>query len=504
MQLHEYLAGFGLIAEEGMHLEFKEARQGVPKSIWETISAFANTKGGKVLLGVTDDKSVVDLVDPDQIQSDVASTLLRALTPSIQAIVNVVELEGCRLVEIDVPEAEPYLKPVYITSRGVSNGAYRRIGSSDIRMTDEDLTRIAAERSGVSPDQQVAFGSSIEMLDSDLIRRYRNRLRIVRPDSPLLGFDDLELLRALSLVVDDGATVRPNRACVLLFGNHLEILRVFPGHEFQVLEVEGTGWVPRADARPRTLSMPTTGLIELASRVVEELIGRIPEGVHIASKSLQRSTDPVHLAIREAVVNAFVHQDHLSFQPTQFRRFSDRLEIENPGTSRKPVARFDLPGSDPRNPLLARAFNVVGMAERVGSGILTMKRSFQSAGLTEPKFVNDEDSGQFRVVFYWHNLASEDEIHRVGALDQLAEDHKRALVYALRTGRIKNADYRGLTGKNIVRASQDLRRLVDLGLLAKRGAGSATYYIPMLDSIDIRSESKLFEFSKPFEGSEQD
>lgn len=328
-------------------------------------------------------------------------------------------------------------------------------------------------------------------MDETLIRRYRNRLRAARPDSPLLGFDDLELLRGLNLVQEDGGIERPNRAAILLFGKENAIRRYFPGFTFQILEIDGSEWVPQPDARPRTIEMPVTGLVELASRIADELISRIPEGVRFTDSSLQRTADPVHVAVREGVVNALVHQDHLAFQPTHFRRFSDRLEMENPGISKKPLSHFDRPGSAPRNPLLAHAFNIVGLAELVGSGILTMKSGFRNAGLAEPAFDSDEQSRQFRVVFYWHNLAREEEIEHIGALAELNEDQKRVLMFALRKGRVENKNVRDLTGRNIVRASEVLRRLVGLGFLDKHGGGSATHYTPNLSAHAVRGDLKI-------------
>jgi len=117
--------------------------------------------------------------------------------------------------------------------------------------------------------------------------------------------------------------------------------------------------------------------------------------------------------------------------------------------------------------------------------------------LAEPVFESDESSNQFRVAFYWHNLATEDEIHRVAKLDELNEDQRRALLVALRSGRMDNATYRELTGKNIVRASEALRRLVELGLLERRGSGRSSYYVPTGQASRVRSANGLFDIEEP-------
>jgi ATP-dependent DNA helicase RecG len=477
MTFREYLATANLLDDEGTLLELKEAQGGVPKSDWESVSAFANTEGGRILFGVSKDKKVLGLGNAEQIQADVASTIHQVLTPSIQVRLVLLEIEGKRVVEISVPEAEAYLKPVYITARGVRHGGFKRVGSSDIRLNDEDLTRIAAQRSGISPDQQVPAGASLKDIDPALVQRFRTRLQSARPDSPLLGYTDHELLRSLNLTEDGDDGLQPNRAGILLFGKESAILRFFPGFSFKILEIPGTEWVPRPEDRGRILTMPVTGLVEMASQITAELNRRIPEGIYFTSDPLQRQVDPLHVAIREGVVNSLIHQDHLEFQPTQFRRYSDRLEMENPGASKKSPDRFDQPGSSPRNPILARAFNIVGLAEQVGSGILLMKRTFRNAGLAEPEFESDSVSRQFRVRFFWHHFAGADEITWVGRLKNLNEGQKRALLFALRQGRIANEDVRNITGQSAVHASKSLKVLMRTGFLERHGAGNATYYV---------------------------
>jgi len=107
---------------------------------------------------------------------------------------------------------------------------------------------------------------------------------------------------------------------------------------------------------------------------------------------------------------------------------------------------------------------------------------------------SDDRGNQFRLTLYWHNLATDEELHRVAALDTLNEDEKRAVMFAARTGRIRNADVRDLTGRNTVRASELLRRLVDLGQLRKQGGGSGTFYTPSGSDLDPTSTQSLLHF----------
>lgn len=475
--LDSLLQDLGLASDEGMRVEFKEAARGLPESIWRTVIAFSNTEGGWILLGVRSSKEVVGVDNPDQLQSDFASTVEATVTPTISPSLQAFEVAGYRVLGVRVPKLESYLKPAYLTRSGLHTGSYKRVGSSSVRFTDLDFTRVFAERAGTTPDAHVPGDASMVELDDVLIERFRQRLQVVRPASPLIGYGRDELLLALGVIARADRNLRPNRAGLLLFGKEDSLARYFPGCVIQLLEIEGTEWNPRPGDRGRTVQFPLTGLVELASAVITEVTERIPATVALAVEALQRTEDPVRVAVREAVVNALIHQNFLAFRPTQVRRYSDRLEIENPGHSPKPVANFTQPGSAPRNPIVARAFNLVGLAEQVGSGILTMVNAFKSAGLTSPKFKSDEAADQFSVGFYWHNLAPMRGIEWLETVPNLDGNQKRALLHALRNGRIDNATYRGIAGLDIVQASRSLRVLVKLGVLDKVGGGSATFYV---------------------------
>lgn len=474
--LDALLLDLGLLDDEGTRVEFKEAAGGLPESIWRPVSAFSNTKGGWILLGVRNDKAVIGVEHPDQLQSDFASTLEATVTPTIPASVQAFAVADHIILGVHIPKLEPYLSPAYLTRSGLRGGSYKRVGSSSVRFTDHDFARVFAQRAGTTPDSYVPDSACLDDLDQELIDRFRYRLQAVRPGNPLVGYSRDELLLALGAITPE-ADNRPNRAGLLLFGKGASLERYFPGCSVQLLEIDGTEWNPGPENRGRTAQLPLTGLVELASTVITAVTERIPGVVALTEAALQRTEDPVRVAVREAVVNALIHQNFLGFRPTQIRRYSDRLEIENPGHSPKPVANFSLPGSTPRNPIIARAFNLVGLAEQVGSGILTMVNAFKAAGLSAPDFRSDEVADQFSVAFFWHNLTSKRGIEWLETVPNLNGNQRRALLHALRTGSIANAAYRDIAGLNIVQASRSLSQMVRLGVLEKVGAGSASYYI---------------------------
>lgn len=139
--------------KEGNRLEAKKAQGGLPESIWETYSAFANSLGGLILLGVIEqaDKSFasVELSNPDQLAADFWNTLNRPGTVSENILephdVQVVEAEGHRIVAIRVPRAGVERKPVYIGG-DLWSGTYRRSGEGDYRCTAEEIQAMLARR----------------------------------------------------------------------------------------------------------------------------------------------------------------------------------------------------------------------------------------------------------------------------------------------------------------------------------------------------------------------
>ncbi len=135
--------------KEGNRLEAKKAQGGLPESIWETYSAFANAQGGLILLGVieNEDKSFssVELPDPDQLAADFWNMLTRPGMVSENILepedVQVVEAEGHRIVVIRVPKASRTQQPIYV-GNDLRSGTYHRSGEGDYRCTVDEIQRM--------------------------------------------------------------------------------------------------------------------------------------------------------------------------------------------------------------------------------------------------------------------------------------------------------------------------------------------------------------------------
>jgi predicted HTH transcriptional regulator len=131
---------------ENNRIEAKQALGGLPESIWETYSAFANTLGGIILLGVEEleDKSLhaLDLLDPQWLIEDFLAILNDPTRVSANILtgqhIQIHEVDGKRIIAITVPPADDTRKPVYIDG-DLHRGSYRRSGEVDYRCTAEEI-----------------------------------------------------------------------------------------------------------------------------------------------------------------------------------------------------------------------------------------------------------------------------------------------------------------------------------------------------------------------------
>ncbi len=145
---------------ENNRIEAKQSLGGLPESIWETYSAFANAEGGMILLGVEEleDKSLhaLDLLDPQWLIDDFYSILNDTTQVSVNLLteedIQVHTVDGKKIIAITVPEADPRCKPVYVGGN-VMRGTYRRSGEGDYRCSPEEIEVMLATRESLCTKQ---------------------------------------------------------------------------------------------------------------------------------------------------------------------------------------------------------------------------------------------------------------------------------------------------------------------------------------------------------------
>lgn len=487
---HELLQSLSLL-DEHERVEAKRAEE-VGKSLLETICAFANEPGlggGSILLGVTREElalfpsyEVEGLDQPDKISADLASQCATTFNQPLRVQIATEQLEGKAVIVVSVPEAAAQEKPIYFKSQGLPRGAFRRIGSTDQRCTEDDLLVLYQGRQVESFDAGLVPDSILDDISPDAIGEYRSARAEANPDAEELRWSDEELLQALGCVRRnaDGAW-QPTVAGMILFGKPPALRRCFPMTRVDYIRVPGRDWVPDPDHRFDTLELRDP-LFRLIRRAQAAVLDDLPKAFGLREGELQRQDRPLipQTVIREALVNAVMHRNYRSHSPIQIIRYANRLEIRNPGFSLKSPEHLGEPGSAPRNPKIAAVLHETRYAETKGSGIRVMRDKAEEAGLTPPLFESDRGRDLFAARFFFHHFLGEDDLRWLARFRELhlSDAEARALIVAREAGAMDNASYRDLNKVDTLAASAALRRLRDFGLFEQQGRGSATWYRP--------------------------
>ncbi len=435
--------------QESETLEFK--RQWTDRAL-EDLAAFANTRGGTLLVGIREDGEVVGAkVDDREIQR--IANLIAAhlgITPSIR----VVELEGRPVLEIRVD-------PV----RGVVSygGRYlRRVGTTNRDFAPDELARHLLERSGRTWDG-LPSGWTLDEVEPEALENFA---RLARAKLPYLDAKNPEqTLQNLELLSDGSLT----NAGVLLFGKRPQ--RLFPQAQVRIGIFRGNQILDSHDFKG-TLWEQLEGAMERFRQVLKVRFEIKVEEATLEGLQRKEVWEYPLEALREALINALIHRDYTIPADIQIKIHEDRLEIWNAGELPPPLRPDDLRGphrSVLRNPLIAQAFYFAGLIERWGTGTTRIIELCRQQGLPEPEFQHQQ--GGFLVTFSKDPYTPE----RLRALG-LNERQIQAVLYVKEHGKITNREFRALTGISDEGARLDLKRLVELGILEPRGKGRSVYY----------------------------
>ena len=389
---------------ENNRIEAKKALGGLPKSIWETYSAFANTYGGIILLGVEEwaDKSLhtVDLPDPDRLIKEFWDIANNPNKTSVNVLsskdVFVQDVDGDHIVVINVPRAERSYKPVYVDGNPLCT--YRRNGEGDYRCTKEEYQAMVRDASVKTQDMLVLNEMDLTVFNQESIRSYRQRMRLSRPGHVWEALEDEDFLLKLGAVgIGVDGKKHPTSAGLLMFGNEYDIVREFNAFflDYQEQYDADTRWTDRIISSSGDWS---GNVYDFYFRVYNKLIQDIKVPFKMEGGTRVDDTD-VHKALREALANCLVHADYYGRQGLVIIKKRDSITMSNPGSFRIEVDAAKSGGvSDPRNGAMLKMFNLIDIGERAGSGIPNIFRVWREQGWAAP--VISERFDPDRIILY--------------------------------------------------------------------------------------------------------
>lgn len=480
----EILATLRRIGGEPTRIEAKRASGGLPKSARETLSAFSNTDGGTILLGVDEQSgfSIVELADPVALRNAIVQMSRDDITPPLQISAEIVEIEEHHVVVVEVPPASADRRPVYVTAQGISGGSYLRGGDGDRRMTESEIAMVMGARVQPLYDREPVDGTSLDDLDEDAVRRTLRRIR--SGFQKLARSDDATVLFRLGITAGSSDGSPLTLAGLLAYGQ-------FPQQFFPQLMVSVVVHSPD----------PSSGIRFLDNQTVR---GSIPEMVETTLFIIRRNlavravisdrggrVDEVEYpleAVREAVVNALMHRDYSAVTrgtQVQVELFPDRLTVRSPGGLYGGVIVDELGEegiSSSRNAVLASLLTDTYLpssnelvAENRSSGIPAMLDVARRRGLPRPSFRSSISS--FVVTMARSELLNPEVRTWIAGLhaDLPTPAHKIALAM-LRESYLTNEMLRQW-GVDRIAAGQVLRDLVDQGLAVKEGGRRYARYL---------------------------
>ena len=402
------------------------------------------------------------------------------------------------------------ISPYFFKKNGLPRGAFRRISSTDQRCTEEDLQIFFNERDYRSFDSTLLSESDLNDIDSEALADYRRTRREVNPDAEELRCDDSDLLKSLGCASVHDARLKLTISGLVLFGKTSSLRRSLPMTRVDYIRVPGRDWIADPEHPFETIEMRSP-LMRLIGRARAAILDDLPVAFSLPKGQFQRQEIPLipERVLREALVNALMHRNYRISGPVQVIRYSNRIEIRNPGHSLKPLEKLGEPGSKTRNPSIAAVLHDTMYAETKGSGIKVMRELMKSANLTPPAFDSDREKDEFAVTFLFHHLLDESDVRWLAQFKDadITDDEAKLLIFSREKGTINNAEGRDLTGLDTLTVSSILRRLRDYGLIQPHNRGSVTFYTPTerllnangmaLIKNSIQTELPTIEESKP-------
>ena len=420
--------------------ESVEFKKNFDNSALTSINAFANTKGGKVIVGVKDDKSISGIEINNETIQNWINEVKNKTNPPIIPLVETFEIDKKKIAVFEIDEYP--IKPVSLKGR-----YFKRAKNSNHQMSITEISNEHLKTVNSSWDFYKDTNHSINDLSEEKIYNFIEKIGI--------NVDLITFLNKFELTKANKITF----GAFLLFTANEPLLSTIEVGRFSTETIIKDSLTVRTD------------LISEVKIVLEFVQKHLSKGYIITGKPQREERWEYPLdAIREIIINMIVHRDYRSSSDSIIKIFNNRIEFFNPGSLLGSLSIEKVMSgkyrSHLRNKQIANIFKEIGLIEKYGSGIKRIFETFNSYGLKEPMFESLEDGF---LVTVWNGNKTTQETTQEMVIELL-----------LKNPNYTRMDLVKLTGKSNSTIKEHLANLKNEGRLKRIGSDKGGYWMVIL------------------------
>lgn len=478
--------------KENNSIEFKKSKGGLPNSLWESYSAFANTNGGTIVLGIDEpQKNVFESAKLTEAEVENLQKLFWDTINNSQKVSNnilvdkdvyVDEYDGYPILVIKIRRANRFEKPVYINNN-LYNGTYRRNHEGDYHCTKSEVDLMIIDSKNQTNDKTCLEEFTLEDFNLESISSYKQMLKASNPSHVFLTMPDEQFYLNLGIAKKgaDGQ-LHPTRAGLLMFGKEYRITDEFShyfldyqDHREETPEIR---WIDRVQSSSGDWS---GNIFDFFFKVYNKLI----QGLFIPFKleGVQRVDDTeMHKALREALCNTLSNADYYGTRGVVIKKYKDRIEFSNPGCMRMSIEEAFAGGNtDPRNETILKIFSLIKIGERAGTGIQTIMNAVKMYGYNNPIIEESFNPDRTKMIIFLNEKFplrfNMEKLHDIAYENSLPQDEERALELIKMKKEISRQDLERYLKFGKTKCSYILSSLLKKGFIKKIDSGKNVKYI---------------------------
>ncbi|GAB6697194.1 putative DNA binding domain-containing protein [Streptococcus uberis] len=463
---------------EGNDLEYKKAKNALPDSFWETYSAFANTNGGKIILGI-DEKNedpYQGVNDPQRIRDNLFALVANKqkvscnlLTDNDIEYVNIPD-KNRQLMVITIREASSDQKPVHL--KNDFRESYKRLGEGDVRLDKEELKYLMAS-SHDDIDSELLTNYDESDLNIESIREYKKLLIELSGNTKYINMPLRDFLTEIGVFKKDrtDGSYKLTAGGLLFFGKYNSIISRYPKFQLDYFEKDNS-FTTRWNDRVSTGDMmyPDLNMYDFFNLTYKKLTATTNDRFELNDESAHRLPFKKDLSesIREALVNCLMHAYYDFDSPIAITAYNDFYEFKNPGKMKISIPEFIHGGtSKTRNSTISSLFRRIGMSEKAGSGGPKIFDVSEKYKLKIPEVSTTFDS---TIVTIW-------KVDLLSSYQDISKDEKAILKYIIENGSISKNDVIENNLMTEYRFRESLKTLQNKKYIEIVGKGRSTKYV---------------------------